>query len=306
VRIIAAGVTTNGKWRHLPSRLSKEGSWNVADALVLPAPKRSQIASGGDKSPPTGRKPRVWTEIPPRTDVGAGLATTRSEMADRRAYRRIGGSAVPWLSACTARSTRANILDISDGGIRIETSVPVRPGERQLVLLTGTGTIKVVGWAERVEISRLTPAVSYRAALRFAKPVTVSALGWAPELDGPSPIEVVSSSSLPTAEDSRTVENTLECCLRGVSGVHAVRVSALVAQLPGTEPVHFAVPASSHGNKRMLQVFFTIGALPTRAELARLRQFADRASMLPDLDFVSTPRYMRVLDTGPRVAVAPR
>ena len=224
-------------------------------------------------------------------------------MADRRAYRRIGGSAVPWLSACTARSTRADILDISDGGILIETPVLVRPGERELVLLSGSGAIKVVGWAERVEISRLIPEVSYRIALRFVKPVTVGALGCAPELDGLSPIDMASAGSQASAEDSRTVESTLENCLRGVSGVHAIRVSALAARLPGTEPVHFAVPASNNGNKRMLQVFFNAGAVPTRAEFARLRQFAERASALPDLDFVSSPRYMRVLDTGHLVTV---
>jgi hypothetical protein len=227
-------------------------------------------------------------------------------MADRRAYRRFRGSLIPWLSACTARSNGVDILDISDAGMRIEMPVRLRPGERELVLLTGTATIKVAGWAERVEISRLIPSVSYTTALRFASPVTVCSLGSCPELDRPNRIEVVSTISKSPVEDSRTVENTLESWLSGVSGVYAVRVSSLVARLPGTEPVHFAVPASSHGRRRVLQVFFTLGALPTTAEFAQLQQFAERASTLPDLDFVSYPRYLRVLSAARRVPVAAR
>jgi hypothetical protein len=203
-------------------------------------------------------------------------------MSDRRAYRRIGGSAIPWLSAWVARSVHARILDISDGGMLLETPRRVRPGDREMVLLKGTGTLRVVGWAERVEIVRLFPDVAYRTALRFTTPVIVHALADS-ELDCLDAAEMALGTSHIVVNAGRMFATTFESWVCGLPGVQAAALSASVMRMPGTEPIHFSVPASGHGENRRLQVFFMPGTQPTADEFAQLRQLAELASTLPDV-----------------------
>jgi hypothetical protein len=70
----------------------------------------------------------------------------------------------------------------------------------------------------------------------------------------------------------------------GLSGVQAARVSSSVMVRPGTESVHFAVPDSSHGDQRVLQVFFVPMTSPTPEQFVQLRHLAVLASGLPDID----------------------
>jgi hypothetical protein len=211
---------------------------------------------------------------------------------DRRAFSRFPGPAVPWLTVSTARSSAAEILDISDAGALIELPTRLKPGEREVVLLTGRDTIKVVGWAERVEITRLAPAVSYRTAFRFACPVELGELGSVPEIDRSEPATV--EPRMLTGASRELVERFARW-VRELSGVHALRVASASASHPGTEPVYFTVPASSFGNGRKLQVFFNSGAVPSAEEFAQLRRLAQLASDLPDLDIAPA---IRVSDSG--------
>ena len=217
---------------------------------------------------------RAWSLLYERspgemTDTRTGFRST----TDRRASPRIRGSALPWLRVWTGRSTNVEILDISDGGALIETPHRVTPGEREVLVLNGHSTTKMVGWAERVEITRLVPAVTYRAAIRFALPARVGTLWSDPE---------------PSADGvSRQLMNRFAILVRGLSCVRAVRVSSSCLTRTGTEPVHFAVPTSRHGEGRLLQVFFSSGALPTAGEFAELRRMAVVASDLPDFDITS-------------------
>ncbi len=98
-------------------------------------------------------------------------------VTDRRAFARIVGWAVPWLTAWLRRETKVKVVDISDGGILIESPTPMKPGQREIVVLQGNTTIKMAGWVERVQIIRLLPSKTYRAALRFVAPVSLSTLG---------------------------------------------------------------------------------------------------------------------------------
>jgi hypothetical protein len=208
-------------------------------------------------------------------------------MNDRRAYRRIGGSAIPWLSAWIARTAEARILDISDGGMLLDMPKRVRPGQREAVLLRGTATLKVVGWAERVEITRLRPDLSYRTALRFSTPVIVRALGES-EFDRMIAAQLVPGTSQLVMENGRVFATTFESWVCGLPGVQAASVSASVMRMPETEAIHFSVPASSHGEKRLLQVFFAPGTLPTADEFAQLRHLAELASSMPDVKIART------------------
>jgi len=195
-------------------------------------------------------------------------------MSDRRAFPRVAGTSLPSLSVLTGRSTSADIIDISDGGVLIETPVRVTPGDCEMVVLDANATIKKEGWVERVEITRLTPVVTYRTAIRFFAPISIRAL---------------TRSQRPVLR--RASRETLEHFThwaRRLLGVHAVCVSSVRRTHPGTEPVHFAVPSSHYGDGRLLQVFFASGAMPTAAQFNQLRRMALLAADLPDLDIVSS------------------
>ena len=204
-------------------------------------------------------------------------------MSDRRAFPRIPGSALPWLKISTTRSPLVEVLDISEGGALIETPTLVKPGEREILLLKGKTSIRVLGCAERVDITRLVPALSYRMAIRFTTPVPLSAvagdLGGTSQLTQPTPTE----SRLLTGASVELVEK-FSSLVRALAGVHAVRVGASLTTYPGTEPVHFTVPPSSHGEGRVLQIFFAPGTMPTAQQFVQLREMAVLASGLPDLD----------------------
>ena len=68
-----------------------------------------------------------------------------------------------------------SVIDISDGGVLIETPARVTPGEQEMVVRDANATMKKAGWVERVEIIRLIPSVSYRTAIRFFAPISVLA-----------------------------------------------------------------------------------------------------------------------------------
>lgn len=200
---------------------------------------------------------------------------------DRRSFPRISGVDVPLINARTSRSATADVIDISDGGVLIESRACLKPGDREILLFEGAGRIRVVGWAERVEITRLIPSVSYRTAIRFAEPIALRILGHDPETDRPA--QPGKEPVLLTGETRELVER-FTLWVRALSGIHAVRVASCLAQHPGTEPVHFAVPTSPFGEGRLLQVFFASGAVPSPGEFAHLRHLAEVATALPDLD----------------------
>ncbi len=208
------------------------------------------------------------------TIPNACLHPDSPHVSDRRTFPRVPGSALPTLAVLTGRSTNVAVLDISDGGVLIETPIRVTPGDRETLVLDGKRTIKIAGWAVRVEVTRLAPLVTYRTAIRFAAPITVEDLE---RSLGPAVRRV-----------SRRVLDRFVHWVRELPGVHAVRVSSSWRRYPGTEPVYFAVPASSHGEGRRLQVFFASGAIPTAEQFAQLRQMALLASDLPDFDVASS------------------
>src|SRR4051812_12336198 len=97
-------------------------------------------------------------------------------MTDRRASRRIPGSALPWLTAFTNRTATLDLLDISSGGALIASPSCLKPGEREVLILQGEQLMKVVGWVVRTEVTRLAPSIMFRSALRFAEPLSLPAL----------------------------------------------------------------------------------------------------------------------------------
>ena len=210
-------------------------------------------------------------------------------MTDRRASRRIPGSAVPWLTAFTSRGPALDLLDISSGGALIASPTCLKPGEREVLVLHGEQLIKVVGWVIRTEVTQLAPALTFRSAIRFAEPVSLPALASkssSDDRDLNEPERPTSAESIVLPHPSRELRIEFTRTVRGLVDVLAVRLSSSIKTLPGIESVYFAVPDSSHGERRLLQVFFASGTLPSAEQFVHMRHLAVLASGLPDLEMM--------------------
>jgi hypothetical protein len=94
------------------------------------------------------------------------------EIADRRLQRRFSGAS---LSICgTMRpGCPVRVVDVSKGGVRVESDRPLRPGTRVHVrLTTGEWTRQVWAVVLRCTVAAVDPemGVVYRGALRFEEP----------------------------------------------------------------------------------------------------------------------------------------
>jgi hypothetical protein len=209
-------------------------------------------------------------------------------MTDRRASRRIPGSALPWLSAFTNRTPTLDLLDISSGGALIASPTCLKPGEREVLILHGEQLIKVVGWVVRTEITRLAPSIMFRSALRFAEPVSLPALASNATLANSNLTAVRPASADPMvlAHPSRELREEFMRAVRGLADVLALRVSPSIVTQHGKESVYFAVPDSFLGEGRLLQVFFASGTLPSAEQFVQMRHLAILASGLPDLEMI--------------------
>jgi hypothetical protein len=139
-------------------------------------------------------------------------------MSDRRASRRIPGSALPWLTAFTARAPALDLLDISSGGALIASPTRLQPGEREVLTLQGEQLVKVVGWVVRAEVTQLKPMLSFTSAIRFATPVSLTTLT---EPAGPT-----SAEPILLAHSSPELRQEFARVVRGLADVLAVRVSS--------------------------------------------------------------------------------
>jgi hypothetical protein len=192
-------------------------------------------------------------------------------MTDRRASRRIPGSALPWLTAFTARAPALDLLDISSGGALIASPTCLKPGEREVLVLQGEQLVKVVGWVVRTEVTQLAPSLTFRSAIRFAEPVSLPTLA---------------SDAAVLTHPSRELQEEFARVVRGLADVLGVRVSSSITTQSEKESVYFAVPDSSHGERRLLQLFFASGTLPGAEQFVQIRHLAVLASGLPDLEMM--------------------
>ena len=92
--------------------------------------------------------------------------------ANRRQYFRLKSSAVPFLkSVVFNQGLEAQVVDISRGGILLETEVRLRPQMKILLkLVTTDGVIKMEGIIIRSSISSLNGVPRYRSAIAFDHP----------------------------------------------------------------------------------------------------------------------------------------
>jgi hypothetical protein len=180
-----------------------------------------------------------------------------------------------------------DLLDISSGGALIASPTCLKPGEREVLILQGGQLVKVVGWVVRTEVTRLTPSLTFTSAIRFAEPLSLPALVSNSAMGNNNltePARRTSAEPIVAAQASPELGNEFTSVVRGLQDVLAVRVSTSIVTQAGKESVYFAVPDSSHGERRLLQVFFASGTVPSAEQFIQMRYLAILASGLPDLE----------------------
>jgi hypothetical protein len=91
---------------------------------------------------------------------------------DRRRWPRLNPSAIPFLKGVAlSQGTEVQAIDISRGGMLLETEVRLRPQMKiHLKLVTSEGIIKIEGCVLRSSITSLTGVPKYRSAIAFEHP----------------------------------------------------------------------------------------------------------------------------------------
>lgn len=218
--------------------------------------------------------------FPAQTMPKPALALARS---DRRRARRRRASEVPELRAVKlAGCTSVSVVDISSGGVLIETMSKLDPGAIDVELLGRGASMSVPAQLLRSQVAAVDRiGVRYRVALMFGREL---------QLFSPPP-----SSALP--EDlARVLMRTLREADRR-SGPTAVRIrferelrrllpvrDILIRQAPviaerGIESVYFTVPWGS-GPQPVLQAIFDRDYSPTAMEFRLLRAAASLAAVV--------------------------
>lgn len=96
-----------------------------------------------------------------------------NSIPNRRLYPRLAPSAVPALKSVSfSQGDEVNVVDISRGGILLETEVRLRPQMKILLkLVTSEGILKVDGHILRSSICSLKKIPLYKSAIAFDKPL---------------------------------------------------------------------------------------------------------------------------------------
>jgi hypothetical protein len=91
---------------------------------------------------------------------------------ERRRWPRLKPSAIPFLKGVAlSQGSEAQAIDISRGGMLLETEVRLRPQMKiHLKLVTSEGVIKIEGCVLRSSITSLTGTPKYQSAIAFEHP----------------------------------------------------------------------------------------------------------------------------------------
>ena len=136
--------------------------------------------------------------IPAAVQVAADRAKAEAHKIsdERRAHRRVPGRALDWINVARVKyGPEVSIVDLSRGGVLLESDRPLKPGSRQALEIAGAEKSIVVPFGVlRSRISALVPrGAIYRSACAFSRPLELPELAAAavvPEV-APDPEPVV-------------------------------------------------------------------------------------------------------------------
>ena len=146
--------------------------------------------------------------------------------ANRRQYPRLKPSAVPFLkSVAFNQGCEAQVVNISRGGVLLETEVRLRPQMKIfLKLVTSDGVVKMEGHILRSSISSLNGVPRYQSAIAFEHPFHMldDLSAELEEQKQESPTESTTRSAIDAANDQPITEFTPGGSLDGDSAVLTV------------------------------------------------------------------------------------
>lgn len=143
--------------------------------------------------------------------------------SERRQWPRLQASSVPFLKGVIlGQGTEVQVIDISRGGLLLETEVRLPPQMKiHLKLITSDGVIKMVGSVLRSSISSLTGVPKYRSAVIFDHPFLM--------------LDDLSEESLVTPEECREANSA------AINGEGLANLT-FVTKLPGSSLRSFFKP----------------------------------------------------------------
>ncbi len=99
-------------------------------------------------------------------------------LSNRRVYRRLGARELEWLRAAHIKyGPQVRVIDVSAGGVALETKHALKPQSNVVFELTGTaGKLLVPAHVVRSQIVSLNGVALYRSACRFKRPIELSRL----------------------------------------------------------------------------------------------------------------------------------
>jgi hypothetical protein len=91
---------------------------------------------------------------------------------EQRRWARLKASSIPFLKKVAfSQGTEVRVIDISRGGILLETEVRLCPQMKvQLKLVTSEGVVMIGGWVVHSSISSLTKVPKFQAGIAFEDP----------------------------------------------------------------------------------------------------------------------------------------
>jgi hypothetical protein len=125
---------------------------------------------------------------------------------ERRAHRRVPGKALGWIEIARVKyGPDVNIVDLSRGGVLLESDRPLAPGSRQALEIAGPERSIVVPFGVlRSRITALEPrGAIYRAACAFSRPLDLPELA---NTAGPVPTPAQTVSPVPAVQQVTPVE----------------------------------------------------------------------------------------------------
>jgi len=120
-------------------------------------------------------------------------AEVEQKKDNRRNHQRVPGTSLDWVQVARVKyGPEVSIVDLSQGGVLVESNRPLKPGSKQALEIAGPDkTIVVPFGVLRSKISSLGPkGAVYRAACAFNRLLDLPELMADPEFDAPSQAQV--------------------------------------------------------------------------------------------------------------------
>jgi hypothetical protein len=149
--------------------------------------------------------------------IGRSIEIATEPAPDRRIHERLRATDVEWLRGARIKyGAEVRVLDISVGGIRLETEMRLKPNAQVVLQLTGPGSpILMPSQIVRCRAASLGDIVEYEAACAFKRPLNVSELTLEPRHQPQQPASLVARPATASAGWQKVVarfnDGRIEC-----------------------------------------------------------------------------------------------